>query len=87
MKKPKKQQQQAPTKATQDEQEKQIIQRATKSDPQATEKALDASTALSTDPTVVTEGEGKKKRRRKHKSGVTGDGADAETTTAMELDA
>ena len=50
------------------DQSKQIVAKATKQDPQAGEKALDAATATSSSVDATIEEPTKKKRRRKHKS-------------------
>ncbi|THY09605.1 hypothetical protein D6D03_00291 [Aureobasidium pullulans] len=76
-----------------EEAEKQAIRKAATLDPQAMEKALDASVAIESTANDGSEAAGKKRRRRKHKTGgdAAADQADADAddapAVAMEVDA
>lgn len=60
------------------EEERAVLRKATKSDPQAAEKALDASTAVEDASKSITEGPRKRKRKRK----ATDDNGDDELVAA-----
>lgn len=67
------------------EQEKQVIRKVAKKDPQAQEKAVDAETAVETAQDEQTDTPAKRKRRRKHKT--VGDDAPGESALDVTVEA